>query len=277
MPTTDDKVSTIEPTASSEVPAPLSDEVIASSSPFVGQWSRLVSSTNWDKGRIISEWRGALEEQGAAVTELSDEAWARLVGGVTSQHVGRLRRVHDRFSSIRESYEGLYWSHYQAAIDWQDAEMWLEGAITNKWSVSQMRAARWEAVGAPDGVRPTDDEVFETEIDEDSYASLSDREKQEEEEARHFGKIDERSPLDSAVESPSESDDDPEESDAGEPRVKPFKDLAELPEDISEAFEQFKLAILTHKLGGWQEISCDELLASLDALKALATAPSSDN
>ena len=24
---------------------------------FVGQWQRLVSTTNWDKGRIICQWR----------------------------------------------------------------------------------------------------------------------------------------------------------------------------------------------------------------------------
>ena len=27
---------------------------------FVGQWNRLVSTTNWEKGRIICQWRDAL-------------------------------------------------------------------------------------------------------------------------------------------------------------------------------------------------------------------------
>jgi len=46
-------------------------------------------------------------------------------------------------------YEGLYWSHLQAALDWDDAEMWLEGAIQNQWSVSQMRGQRWETLETP--------------------------------------------------------------------------------------------------------------------------------
>src|SRR5688572_8272297 len=63
----------------------------------VGQWNRLVSTTIWEKGRIICQWRDALVAGGAAVTDYSDEVWAQLVGGVTSQHVGRLRRVFQRF------------------------------------------------------------------------------------------------------------------------------------------------------------------------------------
>ena len=109
--------------------------------PFLGRWHRLISTTNWEKGQIICQWREALMTSGAAVTEYSDEAWAGLVGGVTSQHVGRLRRVYQRFGDVASQYEGLYWSHFQASIDWDDAEMWLEGSIQNKWSVSQMRQA----------------------------------------------------------------------------------------------------------------------------------------
>jgi hypothetical protein len=49
-----------------------------------------------------------------------------------------------------------------------------------------------------------------------------------------------------------------------------------LPDDVAEAFESFKLAILRHKTQEWQEVSCADILAALDALKALATAPSTD-
>ena len=116
---------------------------------LVGQWNQLESTTNWEKGRIICDWREALMIQGAAVTEYSDEAWAQLVGGVTSQHVGRLRRVYQRFGETQIQYPGLYWSHFQATLDWDDAPMWLEGAIQNEWSVSQMRGKRWETLGTP--------------------------------------------------------------------------------------------------------------------------------
>ena len=43
--------------------------------------------------------------------------------------------------------------------------------------------------------------------------------------------------------------------------------------DLAEAFEAYKLAILRHKLAGWLEISRDDVLGTLDALKQLAVTP----
>ncbi|QDT67175.1 hypothetical protein MalM25_00720 [Planctomycetes bacterium MalM25] len=261
-------------------PNELSEAAIESSSPFIGRWNKLVSTTNWEKGRVIAEWRDALKDSGAQVTDYSDEAWSRLVGNVTSQHVGRLRRAHERFGGVWEQYEGLFWSHFQAALDWEDAEMWLEGAITNSWSVSQMRAGRWEAVGGSGD--PPESEVIEAQIDEDSYQSLIDRE-----DAPADG-------MGADSDGEASSDDEPRtESAAGDeedapfdtpetepveamPRVRPFEDLATLPDDVAEAFEQFKLVILSHKLTGWEAISRDDLLGALESLKALAVAPSAD-
>ena len=51
--------------------APAADDV---ASKFVGQWSRLVSTTNWAKGRIICEWREAIELAGACLLYTSDAA-----------------------------------------------------------------------------------------------------------------------------------------------------------------------------------------------------------
>jgi len=121
---------------------------------YAGRWNRLVSSTNWEKGRIIVAWRKVLLAAGAAAGSYTDEAWSRRVGGVTAQHVGRLRRVYERFGEVRKQYARLYWSHFQAAVDWPDAEMWLEGAVQNRWSVSRMRHQRWEALGAPPELMP---------------------------------------------------------------------------------------------------------------------------
>ncbi len=271
-----------DPTPAAPAAEELSPEALESSTPFVGQWNGLVSTTNWEKGRIIAEWREELEKSDAAVTEYSDEAWARLVGGVTSQHVGRLRRAHERFGSVREQYDGLYWSHFQAALDWEDAEMWLEGAITNGWSVSQMRAGRWEAVGGP-GDSP-ESQVIETQIDEDAYNALTDPEGATEGEVQAATTGDSEATSESSRESSdSDSDDAPFDTDdatetaEAQPRVQPFKDLAKLPDDVAEAFEQFKLVILSHKLTDWEQISQGEMLGALDSLKALAVAPSADD
>ena len=138
------------------------------SAPFLGQWNRLVSTTNWEKGRIILEWRQALVAGGASAAEYSDEAWSLRVGNVTGQHVGRLRRVYERFDALRAELTALYWSHFQAALDWDDTEMWLEGADQSGWSVAEMRRQRWETLGAIEADRPREDGSNREPLDDDS-------------------------------------------------------------------------------------------------------------
>jgi hypothetical protein len=64
-----------------------------------------------------------------------------------------------------------------------------------------------------------------------------------------------------------------DDGDHDEP-IRPFAALAELPADLADAFESFKLAILRHKVTGWSEIARDDIVDALDALKQLALAPS---
>jgi hypothetical protein len=254
------------------------------SNPFVGRWNRLVSTTNWEKGRIIQQWRETLIDSGAPANDYSDEAWSLRVGGVTGQHAGRLRRVWQRFSQVHESYDGLFWSHFQAALDWKDAEMWLEGAVQNRWSVSQTRRQRWETLGALPDQEPRGDEIVSAEIDEDFEPAVN-------ETPTGAVKTDHFSEVQGPVPEGPDFGEEDEYSNSGNAAaagasiyadeegqtidfVKPFENLAELPSDLAEAFESFKLAILRHKLEHWAQISRDEVLASLDALKEMAIAPS---
>ena len=140
---------------------------VEASTQYVGRWNRLVSTTNWEKGRIIHQWREALRQAGAPAASYTDDAWSRQVGNVTPQHVGRLRRVFERFGQVYEQYEGLYWSHFQAAVEWPDAEMYLQGAVENDWSISQMRNQRWEAMGGAPELKPHDADIVDAELDED--------------------------------------------------------------------------------------------------------------
>jgi hypothetical protein len=256
------------------------------SQPFIGQWQRLISTTNWEKGRIISQWREALIANGAAASEYSDEAWAHRVGGVSGQHVGRLRRVSQRFGDAYQQYPGLYWSHFQAALDWDDAEMWLEGAVHKQWSVSQMRQTRWETLGAVAEEQPEDDEIVVSEFDEDFDPEQPGEERPAQSEEAAPGQPSE---ISSAANQAEESDVEDSDQDAPpadnastEPdhekvdAVQPFAGLEDLPDDLAEAFEEFKLAILRHKTEGWTQISADDVLASLEALKQLVRAPSAD-
>lgn len=255
---------------------------------FIGQWNRLVSTTNWEKGRIICHWRDALVAAGSPVVAYSDEAWSQLVGGVTSQHVGRLRRVFTRFGDAYDQYEGLFWSHFQAAIDWEDAEMWLEGAIRNGWSVSQMRGKRWETLGLP-GAPPAEDAVGEESASDDAVDAADDAEAaafRESFEGEAKTASESRSGKGSAASEEDEEVDSAEEDEApfnddrsaapAKSRSRLSVDVDELPTDIADAFEQFKLAIIAQRRLGWSETTPQAVIECLDALKELALAPSDD-
>lgn len=249
------------------------------SAEFVGRWNRLVSTTNWEKGRIISQWRQSLMEAGAPSHEYSDEAWSRRVGNVSGQHVGRLRRVHEQFGQVCQDYQGLYWSHFQAALDWHDAEMWLEGAVQSGWSVAQMRAQRWEATGARPAEEPRPEDIVNAELDEDVDAAIDqvvdEAVDQFMDSVRNLQV--EEAPTQQTEDAgpPAESQLSPDESQPVE-LVRPFESLPPLPDDLAEAFESFKIAIIAHKSADWRDISRNDLLATLDALKQLAMAPSSE-
>lgn len=262
----------------------LDDELHAESSePFVGQWNQLVSTTNWEKGKIILDWREKLIAKDAPASQYSDEAWSRLVGGVTAQHVGRLRRVFQRFGETRDDYPGLYWSHFHAAIDWNDPELWLEGAIQNNWSVSKMRKQRWETMGSLPDENPDNYQVISAELDEDFEPALNKSPGENGAvaegprlEGPDFGDEENLSAADATPSADgsriyAEGDGETVEF------VKPFENIGEMPDDLMEAFEAYKLAILHHKANEWQEISRDDVLASLDALKELVKAPSAED
>lgn len=265
-----------EPSTSSDA-----DDSQESVEKFVGQWNRLVSTTNWEKGRIICDWRESLMTTGAAVSEYSDEAWAQLVGSVTSQHVGRLRRVFQRFGEEYDQYEGLFWSHFQAALDWDDAEMWLEGAIRNDWSISQMRGKRWETLGTPPEEQQAELAAeHDVEVTSAPAASIA-----EADETATTTKVEKSTGSSDSTAKPQATEivatekgetstDDADSATATQPaqerRVPLNIDVDELPDDLAEAFESFKLAIIAHRREGWSETKPEAVVSCLDALRELA-------
>ncbi|MBM4004970.1 MAG: hypothetical protein FJ295_17055 [Planctomycetes bacterium] len=281
-----------------EVSTPFDNAAPESTSPqaeqaslaFVGRWRQLVSTTNWEKGRIIAHWRDALIEAGAAANEYSDDSWSRRVGGVTPQHVGRLRRVYQRFGTSYEKFPVLFWTHFQAAIDWNDAEMWLEGAVQNAWSVSEMRSMRWETMGSVEAQRPVASEIITVETDEDfdltvepasrrgdldgaTHPATNETADAEITGPGNFGSG-HRSESDQATNDPLSTEETLTSASDPIPVVRPFADLPALPADLADAVEAFKLAIVRHKASEWSHVSPEDVLASLEALKCLVTAPS---
>ena len=261
--------------AAATLPQDQSPVIEATSSEYLGRWNRLVSQTNWEKGRIICQWRGALVAAAAGGGSYTDEAWSRRVGNVSPQHVGRLRRVYQRFGATQDAYHGLYWSHFQTALDWDDAEMWLEGAVQNQWSVAEMQVERARTLGTldePGGCAPPP-----AEMDEDAPPGA------ESASATISGSLAEAHEAESADDAAPARQDDlapdlvAEEADfcpaAAAAPLAPLENLPPLPDDVRDAFEAFKLAIIRHRLAGWQAVSLADLLVALEALRQLAAAP----
>ena len=142
---------------------------------------------------------------------------------------------------MREQYAGLYWSHFQTAIDWDDAEMWLEGAVQNGWSISEMRARRATTLGlleSPPAVPPE-------ELDEDAptgpaWACGGDLRL-----ARRSASRPGRTGGSAAAEAADALLLDGADPclDEAPPPLRPLEDVPPLPPDIEDAFEAFKLAI----------------------------------
>lgn len=100
------------------------------------EWENLVSVSNWKKGRIISDW---------SADEMlhNDEQFACSVGGITASHAKRLRQVWERFGTAHTEWPRCQWSHFLAALDWDDAHKWLTFADSDGLSVQEMRERRW--------------------------------------------------------------------------------------------------------------------------------------
>ncbi|MDO4586598.1 MAG: hypothetical protein Q4C95_04785 [Planctomycetia bacterium] len=280
--------------------APLIDEIAME---YVGFWNRLVSQTNWEKGKVIQTWRQKLLDAGLPRSVYSDDAIAKRIGNVSGQHVGRLRRVYEQFGKS-EQYPQLYWSHYQAALDWDDAQEWLKKASEEGLSVASMRIARWEKYGAPSDQKPKENEIVSAEQDEDinpyndsniDFVNIVDPEDSLKSSTRNDLSEETKDSSANGREKPKK-DNNRSEGDRSNKSSQENKELAQyrgedeewtgstqttgdilnqinemkaLPDDLAEAFENLKIAILSHKLTKWSDVEAKLVLDYLLAMKAI--------
>lgn len=121
----------IAPMVRPEAPA----RVWNSSSGLVDEAKSAISESNWKVGQMASLWieRFAIGR--------SEDDLATLIG-LSVDQVAQRRRVWQAFNAIRVSYPKLMWSHFWAAIDWEDAKECLKWANDVQAGVSEMRAWR---------------------------------------------------------------------------------------------------------------------------------------
>ena len=152
-----------------EMPTAENPLIETASSEYLGRWNRLVSTTNWEKGRIVAEWREALIEAARRGGRLQRRGLEPAGGQRHAPAYGPLATGLPAVCSDAGSVPGLYWSHFQAALDWDDAEMWLEGAVQNRWSISQMQGERSRTLGA---LVEESVEAAAVEVDEDAAGAV---------------------------------------------------------------------------------------------------------
>lgn len=263
---------------------PLIDEI---ASEYVGFWNLLVSKTNWEKGKVIHSWREKLREAGLPRRVYSDDAISSRIGNVSPQHVGRLRRVYERFGS-EPTLPGLYWSHYQAALDWEDADEWLKKASDEKLSVAQTRVARWEKYGAKLESKPRDEDVVAAERDEDvnpyndsnaeGLISEKETETTREDAEKDKGKKPKKQKKGENPLGEYAGDAEPwegaENTFTDVEVLDAIKALEPLPDDIAELIESLKCAILARRVENWQDVTPILIAQYLSELKRLLVAES---
>jgi hypothetical protein len=182
----------------------------------------------------------------------------------------------------------VYWSHFLAGLEWDDAEMWLEGASQSGWSVNDMRAARADALGLTAEVVAeevaAEEQIVREQVDEDfepleeivnRESVVADAEAEDRvgttgplNEGPDFGESDEG--LDRRSEEDDDEDDLPFEVSEPKSYTNPFASLPQVPADIAEAMELFKLAIVRHRNSHWEEVSQAHVLQVLDAVRTFA-------
>lgn len=94
-----------------------------------------LSQCRWVVGECAAKWtaryaRGRTDADFGALVGISgDQAYQR-------------RRVWETFGSVREKYAALKWSHFYAALTWDDAADCLQWALDMEATVAEMRAWR---------------------------------------------------------------------------------------------------------------------------------------
>lgn len=96
---------------------------------------RALTRCNWEIGECASKWT-----QRYARGRTDADFGAQI--GLSSDQVYQRRRVWDTFSDVYEQYPALRWSHFYAALNWDDAPECLQWAGDMQATVAEMKAWR---------------------------------------------------------------------------------------------------------------------------------------
>lgn len=94
-----------------------------------------LSSCHWEVGECAALWTKRFARG------RTDADFANLIG-LSADQVYQRRRVWETFADVQANYPGLKWSHFYAALTWEDAAECLEWAQEIQATVAEMKAWR---------------------------------------------------------------------------------------------------------------------------------------
>jgi hypothetical protein len=124
----------------------------ASEEQLIARAQDAVSSCRWVVGECAAQWTKRYARG------RTDADFANSVG-LSPDQVFQRRRVWERFGKDQAEYTKLKWSHFYAALNWDDSVECLLWAEENESTVAEMKAWR-RARRGEDLNEPADDELF---------------------------------------------------------------------------------------------------------------------
>lgn len=113
-----------------------------------------VSLCRWVVGECASKWTQRYARG------RTDGDFAVLIG-LTGDQVYQRRRVWESFAALRDDFPRLKWSHFYAALNWDDSRDCLSWAEETRSTVAEMRAWRRAQRGEDLSIDPTEDETIQ--------------------------------------------------------------------------------------------------------------------
>jgi hypothetical protein len=127
---------------------------VESEEQLVSRAQDAVSQCRWVVGECAANWT-ARYARGR-----TDNDFAVLIG-ISGDQVYQRRRVWETFHEIRGEYPALKWSHFYAALTWEDARDCLSWAEETHSTVAEMRAWRRAQRGEDLTIDPAEDESIQ--------------------------------------------------------------------------------------------------------------------
>jgi len=121
-------------------------------SALIARAQSALSHCNWEVGECAAQWTKRFARG------RTDADFAALVG-LSPDQVYQRRRVWETFGDVVESYPQLKWSHFYAALNWDDAAECLQWAQDVQAGVAEMRAWRRAQHGEDLSESPQDESM----------------------------------------------------------------------------------------------------------------------